>query len=216
MNDFRHKYYSDVVKKVLEEYTYLTYEDFLKRYNEQHRYFHTIEHLDSIFRFLSDEYGWMLNNEILILTTVFHDIVYYPHFTNNEYRSMKLLEANWKYSADSEILDEVKVCIMDTLNRKNPTYYCEVFNEADLATLYIDNNEKSLEYELKIRKEYDFLDFKVYRDNRIKILKKLRTSRSAPAIDFLISVLSNEADVYLELIDYLGPDDHDDLNILDY
>lgn len=215
MNDFKNPYIKRLVNKALEKYTYLTYTEFLKRYNEKHRYFHTIEHLQDIFKFLSDEYGWMIEDDVLILTTIFHDIVYYPHFTNNEYRSMRLLEDNWKYSADVNILEEVKICIMDTLYRKNSTNYCEIFNEADISTLYIENNEKSLQFELKIRKEYDFLDFKVYRDNRIKILNKIRTARSAPAIDFLIGILENEADVYFEMINYLGPDENEILNILD-
>lgn len=215
MNDFKNSYIKQLVKKVLEEYTYLTYDEFLKRYNESHRYFHTIDHLQDIFKFISDEYGWMLENDILLLTTIFHDIVYYPHFTNNEYRSMRFLEDNWKYSSDLEILEEVKVCIMDTLHRNNTNQYCEIFNEADISTLYIDNNDKTLEYELQIRKEYDFLDFKIYRDARIKILQKLRNSRSAPAIDFLVGILENESVTYFELINYLGPNENESINIID-
>jgi len=200
MIDFKETYYAVRCEGVLKEYTYLSYNEFLKKYNESHRYFHTINHLEYIFNYLTRENPWFIN-DIIVLTIIFHDIVYYPHLTNNEKRSVKFFNSVYKYSADKTVKEEVITCILDTKDRKNITDYCKIFNEADISILYDDYKLNLLEYERNIRKEYSFLEFNEYKKNRIKILESLMDEHNKNNIDFLIEQIETNQYLYDDIDD---------------
>lgn len=190
MNDFKNKYWKKICKRALEEYTYLTYDQFLKAYNQSHRRFHTIEHLEYILDYIAVAENFYLNSDVIILTTIFHDIVYYPHFTNNEYRSVKMLRQHWKYDGDEELLKEVTTCIFDTRERKDPNLYCEIFNKADTSILYSKEPRELISYEQNIRKEFDFLELSIYKEKRLEFLKKIINDENRASIHVIIEYIN--------------------------
>jgi len=194
MIDFNNEYYKQLCKSTLEEYTYMSYNEFLTRYNESHRYFHTIKHLEYILNYLEQQ-EILYINDIIVLTTIFHDIVYYPHLSNNEKQSIKLFKKYYKYSADVEVMDEVITCILDTKERKNKTDYCVIFNEADMAILYDSNRINVLKYEQDIIAEYSFLGYEEYKKQRINFLDSVKDDLNKYNIELLISTI-NDKDLF--------------------
>jgi predicted metal-dependent HD superfamily phosphohydrolase len=194
MFDFTNEYYKQICASALKEYTYLTYDEFLTYYNEESRYFHTIMHLEYILNYIEEHQSWYMN-DIIILTTMFHDIVYYSHMNNNEKQSANLFKKVYKYSADLNVYNEVITCILDTKDRNNPTDYCKIFNEADMAILYDTNKMRLLQYEKNIMAEYDFLSYNEYKKQRIKFLNEVKDDLNKYNIELLISII-NDKDLF--------------------
>ena len=62
----------------------------LERYNEHHRYYHTIDHIHYLLDFFEKKN--LLNDHELFLTAIFHDAVYDPKSSANEEDSAVLFK----------------------------------------------------------------------------------------------------------------------------
>lgn len=69
----------------------------MSRYTEPHRRFHTLEHLENLFAYMNwykktqgSKLGGWLNEDLLALSILFHDIVYVPGSKENEIKSAKI------------------------------------------------------------------------------------------------------------------------------
>jgi predicted metal-dependent HD superfamily phosphohydrolase len=170
---FKNSYYDEISERAVKKYTYLNLSDVLKPYQDKERYFHNISHLESIFDYFQKHNPLLLTNEIIILTTLFHDYSCNPNWTNNERRSAIFFENNWRWSGDVQIMFDVKYCIIDTKDRTNKYPICEEFNRADMNILYSEYEDDLLDYEDKIRQEYGHLQYSSYAEGRIEFLDSL-------------------------------------------
>jgi pantetheine-phosphate adenylyltransferase len=151
--------------------------DVIKRYDEPHRYYHNFDHIIYMLNFLGD-----ISDELFI-AVIFHDIVYDPKRSDNEEMSVKLLESNYPYDL------EISNAIMDTKTHKPSGTLSELLCEADLNIL--NSTFKNLvDFENKIFKEYQFVDWKIYKRERIKILNNLKNNNNSNNIDLLIYYIS--------------------------
>ncbi|MGZ3919255.1 MAG: adenylyltransferase/cytidyltransferase family protein [Bacteroidia bacterium] len=145
----------------------------LNRYNEQHRFYHTTEHLFAVLDEL--EKTGKIDDE-LFLTAVYHDAVYDPKAKDNEEQSAELF---LKEAANSSLKEEqkqtIKQLILDTKTHKSSSDKSQQFIKADLSILE-QPFDKLIEYEHKIFKEFQFVDYKTYQPERIKVLEKLNQS----------------------------------------
>lgn len=158
----------------------------LSRYLEPHRFYHTLEHLDDIWQQLESQgYG---NNDVLLLATIFHDIIYDPQSGTNEEDSTQYF--NGVFTGDNALKSLVTDIILDTKLHKPGSALSEVFSAADLNILKLPF-EKLLIYEQQIFKEFQFVDHKIYREKRVGVLKNLRQGVDNPALDYLISYVEN-------------------------
>jgi len=155
--------------------------DILLRYNEPHRFYHTLEHLDDICNQLEEKgYG---DNDALLLATVFHDIIYDPKSATNEQDSA--LYFNEVFSGDHKLKDAVARIILDTKTHQPQTELSAIFCEADLNILR-QPFHKLLTYEQQIFKEFQFVDYAVYREKRVEVLEELALKVNNPDLAYLI------------------------------
>ncbi|MEO3406126.1 adenylyltransferase/cytidyltransferase family protein [Mucilaginibacter sp. CAU 1740] len=158
----------------------------LNRYCEPHRFYHTLDHLDEIWQQLEAQgYG---DNDVLLLATVFHDIIYDPRSATNEEDSAQYF--NEVFTGDAALKALVSDIILDTKHHKPGSALSEVFSAADLNILY-QPFDKLLVYERQIFKEFQFVDHKIYREKRAEVLRNLKQGVDNPALNYLITYVEN-------------------------
>jgi pantetheine-phosphate adenylyltransferase len=158
----------------------------LDKYREPHRFYHTLEHLDDIWQQLESQgYG---DNDILLLATVFHDIIYDPRSSINEEDSAQYFREVFTGGVALKAL--VNDIILDTKHHKPGSALSEVFSAADLNILN-QSFDKLLIYEQQIFKEFQFVDHKIYREKRVEVLNSLQQDINNPALDYLITYVEN-------------------------
>lgn len=161
-------------------------ETVLDRYREPHRFYHTLEHLDNIWQQLESQgYG---DNDVLLLATVFHDIIYDPRSATNEEDSAQYFKE--VFTGDSALKSLVIDIILDSKHHKPGSASSEVFSAADLNILK-QPFDKLLIYEQQIFKEFQFVDHKIYREKRVEVLKSLQQGINNPVLDYLITYVGN-------------------------
>ncbi|MET3607164.1 adenylyltransferase/cytidyltransferase family protein [Mucilaginibacter rubeus] len=158
----------------------------LDSYREPHRFYHTLEHLDDVWQQLENR-GYS-DNDVLLLATIFHDIIYDPRSGTNEEDSAQYF--NETFTGDGALKALVTDIILDTKHHKPGSALSEIFSAADLNILK-QPFDKLLIYEQQIFKEFQFVDHKIYREKRVDILKSLRQSIDNPALDYLIAYVEN-------------------------
>jgi pantetheine-phosphate adenylyltransferase len=151
--------------------------DIEKCYNERHRHYHNISHINDLLVKI-DELFMYNDNDIsedmfinLITVALFHDIVYEPWNIvpgDNERKSAEFFKQHFDVNELPEIYD----AIIDTYERKNDTELKRIFNKLDLSILHSSMSEL-IEYEHKIFKEYQFVDVDEYIKNRVSFLNSL-------------------------------------------
>ncbi|TFF33753.1 adenylyltransferase/cytidyltransferase family protein [Mucilaginibacter psychrotolerans] len=158
----------------------------LDNYRQSYRFYHTLAHLDEIWSLLTMQgHG---ENDALLLATVFHDIVYDPKSSTNEEDSAAYFQE--VFHGDEQLKQEVTAIILDTKTHQPQTPLSEIFSAADLNILY-QPLDRLLDYEHRIFKEFQFVDYKVYKQKRVEVLQTLRQSIDNPAVDALITYVNS-------------------------
>jgi len=176
-----------------------TYNDMVNRWSESHRFYHNLNHLNYIIEKLEKSYfdGIITEPERnkLIVVAFFHDIVYNPKADDNESQSVRYFIEKCKDIgvATDDFIDDVSMMIMDTKYRVKPNdSLSSIFWEIDNSIL--DSNiNKLIEYEHQIFKEYQWVSYDVYKENRIKFLESSlgRNEQSDRNIKELIEYVRN-------------------------
>ncbi len=141
----------------------------LKRYDEHHRFYHTMEHLIHVLQQLENVSA--VNDE-LFLTAVYHDAVYEPSSVSNEEDSAELFlqEAKTtKLSEDSK--KTIQQLILETKTHQASSPLSQRFIDADLE-IFNAPFETLIKYEHQIFKEFQFVDYATYQKKRIEVLEK--------------------------------------------
>lgn len=74
----------------------------LNHYREPHRFYHTLEHLDDVWQQLENR-GYS-DNDVLLLATIFHDIIYDPRSGTNEEDSARYFNETFTGMERSKLL----------------------------------------------------------------------------------------------------------------
>lgn len=139
----------------------------LERYNEPHRFYHNFEHICSMVE-NANKFGILTDD--LFLSIVFHDIVYNPKRNDNEEESVNVLR---KYISN----ENVEKAILETKTH-NPSFELSKYlSHLDLEILKTDF-KGFVEFEKNIFKEYQFVDYSVYKTERVKVLETLKVESS--------------------------------------
>ncbi len=153
------------LKKIIEEV--------LSKYDEPWRHFHTRKHLEYIIEKikLKDTLFSEENLDIFYLVTLFHDVVYLPWSNTNEEDSVEVFKKYWALSniQDNNIFDNVILDILDTKTHSKENW----FNYYDMYVVLQEKNPNILlEWEEGIFKEYSFVPYNLYKQERINFLNK--------------------------------------------
>ena len=109
--------------------------------------------------------------EKLILTALFHDVVYDPASKTNEEDSANFLIECVVDKKNSDILD-VKQMILDTKTHNSTTNLSESFNKYDMNIVERDFDQL-LEWERGISEEYSIYSKEEYKEGRLKFLESI-------------------------------------------
>lgn len=146
----------------------------LSMWNESHRHYHNLNHLNELL----DKINKAKNNiseklyEKLVLTALFHDVVYDPCNTDNEEKSSEFFLSLCENKSNSDIL-EINQCILDTKSHNYTSKLSEIFCEMDMSIVE-SNLEKLLEWEEGIKMEFvPCFGEESYKNGRLKFLESL-------------------------------------------
>lgn len=149
------------------------FQQIIKKYNHSGRYYHTSQHLASMF-------GWYEKFDQMIeahaafqLAIFFHDIVYSPIRKDNESRSAALAQKNMeKWRCGEALVVKVSQLILSTATHHplaaHPDF--DFFLDIDLAVLGSPRDEY-FRYASAIRKEYRIFPDRMYFPGRKKVLE---------------------------------------------
>jgi len=157
-----------------------------ERYNEPHRFYHTLTHIEDIYRQLQERQ--LDGNETLQLATIYHDVIYDPKSSTNEEDSARYFNETFK--GDDELKQEVSTIILDTKSHQSTTELSAIFCELDLDILNRPLAQL-MEYEQQIFKEFQFVDFGIYKAKRIEVLQSLNTQVRNPDLNALIAYVQH-------------------------
>ena len=145
----------------------------LEMWNEPQRGYHNLEHLSDLTQMIIQDFidGKVSERvmEKLLLTALFHDIVYDPRKKDNEAKSAEFfmsvcLEKN------AEIL-EINQAILDTATHIGTIPLSEKFNLYDMNIVERDY-DSLLKWELGIKYEFQMFG-EAYKPNRILFLESI-------------------------------------------
>ena len=145
----------------------------LSMWNESHRSYHNLNHLNDLINQINENKSKYSEKEYekLILTALFHDVVYDPASQTNEEDSANFLIECVVDKKNSDILD-VKQMILDTKTHNSTTNLSESFNKYDMNIVERDFDQL-LEWERGISEEYSIYPKEEYKMGRLKFLESL-------------------------------------------
>lgn len=141
----------------------------LSAYNEHHRMYHTLQHLDECLSLL-DRHSCE-RADLIEMALWFHDAVYDPQANDNEERSAELARSALSESGlASTAITEVQRLIMLTKSHQPGVGLDDpLLIDIDLAILG-QSEERFAEYERQIRHEYSWVPDQIYRAKRVEVL----------------------------------------------
>jgi len=167
--------YKDKISYILNKYNInINIDEIEKRYSENHRFFHTIEHinfiLDKIYKMYDN--NEITNNEkdILVITDIFHDIIYQIGNVNNEKESADYLLS---LSEKTEFIQTVYQIIIDTSTHEPTSKLSKTFQDLDMSIISDSTYEELLKYEKQIYLENQKYGFSTYKRYRLSFLEDI-------------------------------------------
>ena len=163
----------------------------LAMWNESHRSYHNLNHLNDLISQINENKSNFSEKEYekLMLTALFHDVVYDPSSSTNEENSANFLMECAVDKTNSDILD-VKQMILDTKTHNSTTNLSESFNNYDMNIVERDFDQL-LEWEKGISEEYSVYPKEKYKEGRLKFLESL------------LDKYTHNTENLLKLIDYV-------------
>ncbi|MCB1209799.1 MAG: hypothetical protein KDK97_10750, partial [Verrucomicrobiales bacterium] len=147
---------------------------FRQQYRENHRHYHTVQHLNECLTALDDARSTasIPDADAIELALWFHDAIYVPGAENNEEESARIAELCLNQAeAHQTLIASIKRLILATKNHQDDGQEdAKWLIDIDLAILG-QSQDRVAEYERQIRKEYDFVTEDLYREKRIEILE---------------------------------------------
>lgn len=185
MEDILNLIKSSIFRKILTE----DYDDILKRYKEPWRFYHTENHILSLYKNF-EKGGVVVGKDYvkMILLTVFHDVIYYPWKDDNEYQSAQYFKRISKYIKPEyeDIVEWVYNGIIATKeHKKSGDELLDLFMSWDMGITKSNNPYDLMEWERQISKEYSIAPTSLYKAGRIDFLKSLNNNHSNRIIEYL-------------------------------
>jgi len=151
--------------------------DVIKRWQEPHRVFHTLDHLDYIIKSIENITEVMSFTEeqvaILILAAFYHDVIYDPKKSDNEKKSAFYFDETTGFLHTEITSNVTKIIHESNINDETTTELSRIFRKFDIGSIYDATIEQLVEYENQIFKEYQHVPYAQYVEGRIAVLNKL-------------------------------------------
>jgi len=145
-------------------------------YAEPHRFYHNLNHIENVWHALGKHPG-IVGDQSMLLSVIYHDVIYDPSRTDNEERSAdlaskRLLEAGFP----KEIIQQCYERIIATKSHRTADdLLTNLFLDADLSILGSSAQDYK-QYYKNIRREYAIFPDDVYYPGRMKVLQHFLSS----------------------------------------
>lgn len=182
--------YSEIFKKFGIEDS----DDIQKRWQESHRFYHNENHLNQLLEDIEvvskKELLSEPEKEVLVLTAFFHDVIYDPTRQDNEEVSAEYFLKKSKKNTQTELIHQI---ILDTKQHESEEKLSKIFCNLDTKVVHQSTFSQLLVWERQIFKEFQFLDWRVYRAGRLHFLEKmkLKYSQNAAHLGHLIDYVEH-------------------------
>ena len=138
-----------------------------RKYSEPHRYYHTLKHLEQIYK----ELEGLTLNPVIEFAIFYHDVIYDVEKNNNEEESAlltcKRLEA---LGVKKKLINDVsQLIILSKKHEPTPVEDYKLFLDADIGILGASPSDYE-KYIQNIQKEYCIYDESTYNNGRKKVL----------------------------------------------
>ena len=145
----------------------------LSMWNESHRSYHSLNHLNDLINRINEDKSKYSEKEYdkLMLTALFHDIIYDPSSDINEEKSAEFFIDCCIDKTNLDVL-EVKQMILDTKSHTSSNMLSEAFNSYDM-NIVERNFEELLEWENGISQEFSIYPEETYKEGRLMFLESL-------------------------------------------
>jgi len=142
-------------------------------YHQPHRYYHNWKHILKMIEIAEKK---AILDDSLFLAIVFHDIVYNPKNNDNEEKSVDC----FLYAVPSSIPNRQSICDAIISTKEHKWQYQRLGHDLILLDLEIFNSsfDDLVQFEKDIFKEYQFVDWKIYKEKRMKILERFNATES--------------------------------------
>ncbi|WP_199119850.1 hypothetical protein [Pedobacter sp. ASV28] len=163
-------------------------------YSNPKRYYHTLQHLDSLLKQLMEVKAQLQNWETVLFTLYYHDIICDPLKPDNEEKSAELAEKRMKeILVPNPIIEHCKAQILATKSHIQSTDSdTNYFTDADLSILG-QTWETYSHYSQKVRKEYSVYPDFLYNPGRKKVLNHFLAMEKIFKTDFFHHQLEKQA-----------------------
>lgn len=145
-----------------------------EEYNSKKRFYHNVEHIESMLKKLSFFTEEIEDIDNLSLAIIYHDVIYNARKGNNEEESAKFAQLQLtKLNFPEKEIQRIENLIISTKLHKpiTNTFDALLLLDLDLMILGATNEEYSA-YAEKIRQEYKFVPLFLYRKKRKEVLLK--------------------------------------------
>jgi pantetheine-phosphate adenylyltransferase len=147
-------------------------QDVLGRWREPHRYYHNEKHLqfllEEIESLAQQGHISVAQKEVLLMVAFFHDAVYDATTSDNEEKSADLFR---HFTEENENTATIIQAILDTKTHQPTGELSRIFSELDMAIVTRSDFETLLAWEKGIAKEYQFVDYSLYKMGRLALLE---------------------------------------------
>ncbi len=177
-------------------------------YTKPDRHYHNLNHIHHALITI-ERFNLELKNPIAVqLAAWFHDFVYDPQASDNEFQSAKLAkELLTEIKISSEIIDRVQQLILATKGHQIDPGDADrsIFLDADLAILGTDPAQYQ-DYARSIRQEYSWVTDADYKTGRTKVLESFLNRDRLYYTDLLFDELESIArfNMSQEIVELLG------------
>ena len=146
-------------------------DELITRYSENHRAYHTIQHLNECLNLFKSQETLASRPEEVYFAIWYHDAIYEAGSYNNEVASANLAESHLSESCvDQEKIRSISELILITEHSKSPVGFDQqLIVDIDLAILGSDE-ARFLEYERQIEQEYAFVPELIFNRKRKEVL----------------------------------------------
>lgn len=147
----------------------------LTKWQEPQRHYHDQTHLNDLINQIEVLYKKNKiskdEEEKLLLTAIFHDIIYQPTRKDNEEKSAEYFISLCKHP-DNPNIHDIKQAILDTKHHQSKQPFSKLFNQLDMD-IVTRPFEELLEWEKGCYEEYKVYGETLYKHGRLEFLKTL-------------------------------------------
>jgi pantetheine-phosphate adenylyltransferase len=179
---------------IFQEYGITAIDRVAEGWRESHRFYHTENHLKTLLNDIEilHQSGEINDDErkTLVMVAYFHDIVYDVTQPDNEAQSADLFAQLSQGHTQKDLIQQI---ILETQKHQASSRLSQIFCDLDMKIVSHAHFAEMLTWEQQIFKEYQFLDYSVYRAGRLALLKQFaeKYPQNAPNLQQLISYVEN-------------------------